>query len=94
MKVDVPVYVKQKCGPRARSAYLSSLRGNTQRVRGSAELSGKIDIPGVTVSDTGPVYRTDIAMVYARIECDANLIKDLAAHESLVSFEIEEMWPV
>lgn len=85
MTIDIPPAMKQKFGPRARSAYVSFLRGNDVVVKGSAVLMDNsiLNLVGATV---GPVVGK-----YARVELPASLLKDLAELHELAYFDIEEI---
>ncbi|RJR09557.1 hypothetical protein C4588_04725 [Candidatus Parcubacteria bacterium] len=86
MKVSIPVTVKQKFGSKARSEYHNFLQGNFKQIRGSAVLSGDVKIDGVVVGALVPFGEQFLTS----IELNTQKLKELAEHQNLVSFEVDD----
>jgi len=83
MQIHVPVVIKQKCGILARSAYLKYVSKETQPdtpLQGHAEISGPIDIPGITV--------TPLVANHATISLPISKLEELVRHGNLSHFEL------
>lgn len=83
MQIRVPVIIKQKCGHLARSAYLKYVTKDNPPdtiIQGHVEISGPIDIPGVTIMP--------LTANHATASLPISKLEELVQHGNLSHFEL------